>query len=156
MFGEIFYDTSETSHPPFGADFHSNPLKEVFKNFEGATRNTEMTGGSRVASVHDPRPGQKGHIDMDGIIEGGSALAAVVAIRCEGKGDRGPRVELVPSHGGCNLTRCLRVVQLQCCPRYPRQWFAGQGAVCAASSPTAGWATASGGARRDDQWDRAA
>ena len=117
------------SHPLFGADFHSNPPEEVFKNFEGATRNTEMTGCSRVASVHDPRSGQKGHIDMDGIIEGGSALAAVVATRCEGKGGGGPRVELVPSHGGCKLTRCSRDVQLQCWPRYPGQWFAVQGSL---------------------------
>ena len=28
-----------------------------------------MTGGIGVACVHDPRPGQKGHIDANGVVE---------------------------------------------------------------------------------------
>ena len=32
-------------------------------------RDTEMTGGIGVACMHDPRPGQKGHIDANGVIE---------------------------------------------------------------------------------------
>ena len=55
-------------------------------------------------------------------------------------------MELVPSHGGCSSTRCLRGDHLQ--RRYPEQWFAGQRA---ASGPTGGWrGLASGGARHDD------
>ena len=57
-----------------------------------------MTGGSKIPSVHDSRSGQKRPIDADGIVEGGSAPAAVVAIRRGGNDDRGPRVELVRSH----------------------------------------------------------
>ena len=56
------------AHLPFGADFHANPTVKTFKHFEGA-RNTEMTGGLGVACVHDPRSGQKGHIDKNGVIE---------------------------------------------------------------------------------------
>ena len=99
------------SHPSFSANFHSNPPKQVFKNFGGAG-NAEMTGGSRVASMHDPRSDQKGHRDVDAVIEGESAPAAVAAIGRGGDSDRDPRVKLVPSHGGCNLTKCLRGVQL--------------------------------------------
>ena len=57
------------AHPPFRADFHADSPIETFKHFEGA-RNTEMTGGVSVACVHDPRSGQKGHIDANGVIEG--------------------------------------------------------------------------------------
>ena len=46
----------------------------MFKHFEGA-HNTEMTGGIGVACFHDPRSGQKGHIDANGVIEGKSAEA---------------------------------------------------------------------------------
>ena len=62
------------AHPPFRADFHADPPIETFKHFEGA-RNTEMTGGVSVACVHDPRSGQKGHIDANGVIEGEPAEA---------------------------------------------------------------------------------
>ena len=48
------------AHPSFRAGFH-------------AVRDTEMTGGIGVACVHDPRSGRKGHIDANGVIEGGPA-----------------------------------------------------------------------------------
>ena len=73
------------SHPPFGADFHSNPPKEVFKSFAGA-RNTEMTVSSRIARVDHPRSGQKDHIDVDVVIE--EVPVAVVAIRRRGDDNR--------------------------------------------------------------------
>ena len=47
---------------------------------------------------------------------------------CSGESRRtvGPRVELVPSHGGCNLKRYLRGFQLRRWRHYPKQqWFAG-------------------------------
>ena len=50
-------------------------------------------------------------------------------VGCNGKSRHtvGPRVELVPSHGGCNSIRCLRGFQLRRWRRYPeKQWFAGQ------------------------------
>ena len=121
----------------------------MLKDFEGA-RNTEMIRGSRVASVHDIRSGQIGPIYVDGVIEGGSAPAAVVAIRRGGDGDRDPRGKLVPSHGGCSSTRHLRCVKLQWWPRYPGQWFARQGALWAASGRTGGWEPSSDGAKHDD------
>ena len=62
------------AHPPFRADFHADPPVKTFKHFEGA-RNTEMTGGVGVACVHDPRSGQKGHIDENGVIKGKPAEA---------------------------------------------------------------------------------
>ena len=43
-----------------------------------------------MACVHDPRSGQERHINADGVIEGGLAPAAVVAIRRRGDGDRLP------------------------------------------------------------------
>ena len=43
-----------------------------------------------MACVHDPRFGQERHINTDGVIEGGSAPAAVVAIRRQGDDDRFP------------------------------------------------------------------
>ena len=75
------------SHPPFGADFHSNPSKKVYKSFAGA-HNPEMTVSSRVASVHNLRFSQKWHINVDVVIEGGSIPVAVVAIRRRGDGNR--------------------------------------------------------------------
>ena len=62
------------AHPPPRADFHADPREKTFKHFEGAC-NTEMTGGIGVACVHDPRSGQNGHIDANGVIEGGPAEA---------------------------------------------------------------------------------
>ena len=56
------------AYPPFRADFHTNPLIEAFKHFEGV-RDTEMAEGIGVACMHDPRPGQKGHIDANGVVE---------------------------------------------------------------------------------------
>ena len=62
---------------------------EAFQHFEGA-RNTEVTGGIGVACMHDPRSGQKRHIDADGVIKGGSARTARLAMSagssrvCEG------------------------------------------------------------------------
>ena len=43
-----------------------------------------------MACVHDPRSGQEWHIDADGVIKKGSALAVVVGIRRRGGGDRFP------------------------------------------------------------------
>ena len=57
------------AHPLFRADFHADPPVKTFKHFEDA-HNTEMTGGIGVACVHDPRSGQKWHIDANGIIKG--------------------------------------------------------------------------------------
>ena len=60
-------------------------------------------------------------------------------VGCSGESCRTvvPRVELVPSHGGYNLTRYLRGVQLRRWRRYPeQQWFAGQGELRAMSGPT--------------------
>ena len=62
------------AHPSFRADLHADPPVGTFKHFEGA-RNTEMTGGVGVACVHDPRSGQKVHIDVNGVIEGEPAEA---------------------------------------------------------------------------------
>ena len=72
-----FTKLTTTSHSPFGADFHSNPPKEVYKSFAGA-HNTEMTVSSRVATVHN----------LDVVIEGGSIPVAVEAIRRRGDGNR--------------------------------------------------------------------
>ena len=66
------------SHPPFCADFHTYPPIEALRHCEGA-RNTEVTGGIGVACAHDPRSGQKGHIDTDGVIEEGPARTTGVA-----------------------------------------------------------------------------
>ena len=52
----------------FRAGFHTNPPIEAFKHFEGA-RDTEVTGGIGVACMHDPRSGQEGHIDANGVGE---------------------------------------------------------------------------------------
>ena len=60
--------------PLFRADFHGEPPGKKFKHFEGA-HNTEMTEGIGVACVHDPRSGQKWHIDANGVIEGEPAEA---------------------------------------------------------------------------------
>ena len=46
----------------------------MFRHFEGA-RDTEVAGGIGVACVHDPRSGQKGHLDADGVAEGEPAEA---------------------------------------------------------------------------------
>ena len=43
-----------------------------------------------MAYVHDPRSGQERHTNSGGVIEGGSAPAAVVAIRRRGDDDRFP------------------------------------------------------------------
>ena len=62
-------------------------------------------------------------------------------VGCSGESRRtvGPRVELVPSHGGCNLTRYLRGFQLRCWRRCPeKQRFAGQGGLRAVSGPIGG------------------
>ena len=56
------------AYPPFRAGLHANPPIEAFKHFEGAP-DTEMTGGIGVACMHDPRPGQKGHIYANGVVE---------------------------------------------------------------------------------------
>ena len=56
------------AYPPFRAGFHTIPPIEAFKYSEGA-RDTEMTGGIGVACMHDPRSGQKGHTDADGVVE---------------------------------------------------------------------------------------
>ena len=40
-----------------------------------------------MARVHDPRHDQERHINADGVIKGGSAPAALVAIRRRGGGD---------------------------------------------------------------------
>ena len=57
-----------TAYQSFRAGFHTNPPIEAFKHCEGA-RDTEMTGGIGVACLHDPRLGQKGHIDANGVVE---------------------------------------------------------------------------------------
>ena len=62
------------AHPLFRADFHADPPVKTFKHFEDA-HNTKMTEGIGVACVHDPRSGQKGHIDAIGVIEGKPAEA---------------------------------------------------------------------------------
>ena len=62
----------------------------------------------------------------------------------------GPRVKLAPSHSGGNSTTCLRSIQLRRLRRDPEHWFAGQGALRAASGPTGGWGPASGGGRHHD------
>ena len=54
--------------PPLRAGFHTNPPVEAFKHFKGA-HNTEVTGGIGMACMHDPRFGQKGHIDANEVIE---------------------------------------------------------------------------------------
>ena len=70
LFGGRSYAPDEAAaHPLFRADFHVDPTVKTFKHFEGA-HNTEMTGGIGVACVHDPRSGQKCHIDANGVIEG--------------------------------------------------------------------------------------
>ena len=48
-------------------------------------------------------------------------------VGCSGGSRRkgSPRVGLVPSHDGCNSTRCLRGVLLQRSRHGPEQWFAG-------------------------------
>ena len=40
----------------------------MFKHFEGA-RDIEVTGGIGVACMHDPRSGQKGRINANGVVE---------------------------------------------------------------------------------------
>ena len=40
-----------------------------------------------MACAHDPRSGQKGHIDADGVIEEGLARMAGVSIRCRDDGN---------------------------------------------------------------------
>ena len=59
---------------PFRAGFHTNPPIEAFKHFEGA-RDTEMAGGIGVACMHDPRSGQKAHIDANGVVKKRSSRA---------------------------------------------------------------------------------
>ena len=75
------------SYPPFGAGFITYPPMEAFQHFECAC-DTEVTRGIGVACVHNPRSGEERHINADGVVEGESALAAVVAIRCRGGSDR--------------------------------------------------------------------
>ena len=58
----------------FVQTFMPNHQQKKFKHFEGA-HNTEMTEGIGVACVHDPRSGQKWHIDANGVIEGKPAEA---------------------------------------------------------------------------------
>ena len=72
--GRSYAPDEVAAHPLFRADFHADPPVKTFKHFEGA-HNTEMTGGIGVACVHDPRSGQKGHIDANGVIEGKPAEA---------------------------------------------------------------------------------
>ena len=73
--GERSYAPDEAAGDPlFRADFHAEPPVKKFKHFEGA-HNTEMTEGIGVACVHDPRSGQKWHIDANGVIEGKPAEA---------------------------------------------------------------------------------
>ena len=74
--GRSYAPDEAAAHPLFRADFHVEPLLIVkkFKHFEGA-HNTEMTEGIGVACVHDPRSGQKGPIDANGVIEGKPAEA---------------------------------------------------------------------------------
>ena len=43
-----------------------------------------------MASVHDPRSGQERHVNTDGVIQGWSAPAAVVAIKRRSDGYRFP------------------------------------------------------------------
>ena len=76
------------SYPSFGADFHTYPPIETFQHFQCAC-DTEVARGIGVACVHDPWSGQEWHINEDGVVKGGSALAAVVARR-RGGGDRIP------------------------------------------------------------------
>ena len=40
-----------------------------------------MTRGIGAACVHDPRSGQERHMNIDGILQRGSALAAIAAIK---------------------------------------------------------------------------
>ena len=42
-----------------------------------------MTGGIGVACVHDPRSSQKGHIDVNGVIEGSRPRRAGVSTGLE-------------------------------------------------------------------------
>ena len=56
------------AYPPFRAGFHANPPIEAFKHFESA-RDTEVTGGVGVARLQDPRSGQEGHVDANGVVK---------------------------------------------------------------------------------------
>ena len=73
------------SYPPPGAGFHAYSPIAVFQHFECAC-DTEVARGIEVACVHNPRSGQERPIKADGVIGGGSAPAAVVAIRRRGDG----------------------------------------------------------------------
>ena len=77
------------SYPPLGAGFHTYLPIEALQHFERAC-DTEVARGIGVTCVHDSRSGQERHINADGVVKGGSAPAAVVAIRRRGGGDRFP------------------------------------------------------------------
>ena len=74
------------SYPPFGADFHTYPPIETFQHFE-CSCDTEVARSLGVACVHDPWSGLERHINANGIVEGRSAPAAVMAIRRRVGGD---------------------------------------------------------------------
>ena len=75
--------------PDSGAGFHTHPPTKAFQHFECACE-TEVTRGIGVACVHNPRSGQERHVNADGVIEGWSAPAAVVAIKRRTHGNRFP------------------------------------------------------------------
>ena len=73
------------AYPPFRAGFHANPPIEAFKHFESA-RDTEVTGGVGVARLHDPRSGQEGHVDANGVVKRRPSKAGGVAVGLGGGG----------------------------------------------------------------------
>ena len=71
--------------PPFRAGFHDNSPIEAFKHFESA-RDTEVTGGVGVARLHDPRSGQEGHVDANGVVKRRPSKAGRVTVWSGGDG----------------------------------------------------------------------
>ena len=73
------------AYPPFRAGFHANPPIEAFRHFESA-HDTEVTGGVGVAHLHDPRSGQEGHVDANGVVKRRPSKAGRVAVWLGGGG----------------------------------------------------------------------
>ena len=115
----------------------------MFKDFKGA-RNAEMTGGSSVACVHDPRSGQKRYTDADEVIEGGSARTVKRSISCRNDGNRfaGEQDSIVVSlEQAFFVLLCLRfwaVHERECGRRERGIWEWGSRVGCSGESCLAG------------------
>ena len=55
------------AQPPASGDAHADPPVELFQKAEGF-RGTQMAEGVGVASLHDERAHEHGHIDADGFV----------------------------------------------------------------------------------------